>query len=151
MNTHKHFEAGIELHSLSIIRYNRNKNGMRPNSKKGIPPPSTPQVQIAWFIPLIRRRREALPAPLACLAGTLHIFFYVFSLHQKENQAGHSSERAVEGQAKNKNQAQRRHYCEYIAAQEKCPMPHTTTGRPRALMLMALLGELPRLMGGEHS
>ena len=67
--------------------------------------------------------------------------------NQKEIQAGHSSERTVEGQAKNKNQAQRRHYCEYIAAQEKCPVPHTTTGRPRALMA---LGELPRLTGGEH-
>ena len=34
MNTHKHFEAGIELHSLSIIRYDRNINGMRPKSKE---------------------------------------------------------------------------------------------------------------------
>ena len=34
MNTHKYFEAGIELHSLSIIRYNRNINGMRPKSKE---------------------------------------------------------------------------------------------------------------------
>ena len=67
--------------------------------------------------------------------------------NQKQNQAGHSPERTMEGQAKNKSQAQRRHYCEYIAAQEKCPVPHTTTGRPRALMA---LGELPRLTGGEH-
>ena len=34
MNTHKHFEAGIELHSLSIVRYNRNINGMRPKFKE---------------------------------------------------------------------------------------------------------------------
>ena len=53
----------------------------------------------------------------------------------------------MEGQANNKTQAQRRNYCEYIAAQEKCPVPHTTTGSPRALMV---LGELLRLTGGEH-
>ena len=34
MNTHRHFEAGIELHSLSIIRYDRNINGMRPKFKE---------------------------------------------------------------------------------------------------------------------
>ena len=34
MSTHKHFETGIELHSLSIIGYNRNINGMRSNFKE---------------------------------------------------------------------------------------------------------------------
>ena len=55
MNTHKYFEAGIELHSLSIIRYNRNINGMRPKSKESHFCPLNPRMQIAWFIPLIHR------------------------------------------------------------------------------------------------
>ena len=42
MNTHKHFEAGIELHSLSIVRYNRNINGMRPKFKESKFCPLTP-------------------------------------------------------------------------------------------------------------
>ena len=42
MNTHKHFEAGIELHSLSIVRYNRNINGMRPKFKESTSCPLNP-------------------------------------------------------------------------------------------------------------
>ena len=63
MSTHKYFEAGIGLHSLSIIGYNRNINGMRTNFKESHFCPLNPLVQIAWFIPSIRRRRGIWQAP----------------------------------------------------------------------------------------
>jgi len=42
MSTHKHFDAGIELQSLSIIGYDRNINGMAPTFKKKTFPPLQP-------------------------------------------------------------------------------------------------------------
>ena len=61
MNTHKHFEAGIELHSLSIIRYNRNINGMRPKFKEShfcpLNPPDADRLVHTSHTPPSSRRR----------------------------------------------------------------------------------------------
>ena len=69
MNTHKHFEAGIELHSLSIIRYNRNINGMRPKSKESHfcplnPPDADRLVHTSHTPPSSPYRAITVPSPL---------------------------------------------------------------------------------------
>ena len=64
MSTHKPFEAGIELHLLSIIGYNRNINEMRPPVRESrfchLKPPDADRL-VHTSLPLIRRRRGGHP------------------------------------------------------------------------------------------